>query len=217
MNTATSTWKTLTDSRRPLLFELFWPATAGNVAWSFYTVLVKGWGHLSAQDMSSLLVLALLSLYLAFNWLRAREHDVGAWYFWADFMHTATIILFSIALTEGKRWAPFALAAIFGVTVVGHWTNAWKSARPENAPRLPLGLANAVGIAVLVGFYCGVHADHQHWMMPASVTAVLASWLLVRVYMNRKYKPRIPKQVEEAAKLRETIREIVSQVLAQPK
>lgn len=217
MNTATSKWKILTDSRGPLLFELFWPATAGNVAWSFYTVLVKGWHDISAEYISSLLVLALLSLYLASNWLRAREHDVGAWYFWADFMHTATIILFSIALTEDKPWAPLVLVAMFSVTVVGHMTNAWKSARPEGAPWWPLALANAVGIAVLFGFYRCVHVDDRHWMMPASVAAVLAFWLLVRIYLNTNYTPRIPRREEEAAKQRKMIREIVSQVLKESK
>jgi hypothetical protein len=187
-------WQTVVSSRQRILFDLFWPATAGNVAWSFYTVLVQGSGSSLATYLSALMVLALMSLYLAANWLRTAEHDVDAGYFWGDAAHTGTIIFFSIALTMGKPWAPLALAAMFAVTVLGHVSNAWQAARPRNAPAWPLACANALGLVVLGGFWWLAPESHRHWMMPASLAAVLAAWLGVRSYWDghpERFAPRI--------------------------
>jgi hypothetical protein len=211
-------WQTVVSSRQRILFDLFWPATAGNVAWSFYSVLVKAIGSAPAPYASALVVLALMSLYLAANWLRTAEHDVDAGYFWADAAHTGTIILFSIALTEGKPWAPLALAAMFAVTALGHASNAWRATRPEGAPAWPLVCANALGLVVMACGWWLVPEAQRQWTLPAALAAVLVAWLGVRSYWERhpeRFKPRARARQKQAEAQEATIRRIVEEILTE--
>jgi hypothetical protein len=55
-----------------LFQDLIWPAAAGNVAWSFFSIAV-GEEWFPPLTRARLTVLLLLAVYLAVDWMRTAE------------------------------------------------------------------------------------------------------------------------------------------------
>jgi len=73
MNPSQNTLARMTRSAVTHLFQdLIWPAAAGNVAWSFFTMAV-GEKWLDPGVPARLLVIFLLAIYLGVDWMRTTD------------------------------------------------------------------------------------------------------------------------------------------------
>lgn len=186
---------------RDLFFNLFWPAMAGNVAWSFFSLLVdNGWsGDESVRPR--LVVLGLIAWYMAHEWSRNQERndDVYPTYWIFDAALLATTVMFALAAEAGHQRLELLLVVILVVIVAGHiigawmekerdtdsnefvdWKKRWKSTWPM---RIALALANAVGFVALCGIPRGgwVQSD---WTPAVAVACVLIAWYVVTFVIN---------------------------------
>lgn len=162
---------------KKLFQDLIWPAAAGNVAWSFFTVAIgEDWSCRSVG--ARLIVLSLLALYLALDWLYIgsadgqRKRD----YWIADGILVAAIVVFAIAAQLEKTWLEIALAVVFGVAIGGHLLGAWESGWRA---RGKLALINALGPTIIFGSHL-VFKQPYPWNLPTSLALVLTVWIYVR-------------------------------------
>ena len=100
------------------LNNIAWPAMAGNVAWSFFSVAIDpGCGGNTFPRLATLLVLAF---YLSAEWYRTRRVGVTSLGLCFDLFLVICIVWFAIA-TQANKGAPgFALVLILISVGIGH-------------------------------------------------------------------------------------------------
>lgn len=153
--------------------NLLWPAAAGNVAWSFFTLAIdKDWS--SGDVAARLFALFLLAIYLGVSWTifdDKKNHDPFYWIM--DGAHLITVVTFSIATQLGKDWLSISLLVLFSVTAFGHLCGAW-----HNKHNLKLSLTSFLGIVVVCGStYIGIEEPYN---LSLSIFLVLIAWGTVR-------------------------------------
>lgn len=172
----------LFSTERPLARQAFqdlvWPAVAGNVAWSFFTLLI-GPSPVPSDDPASLaervFVLFLLSGYLIGDWLRTHGENRPAFYWIFDGLHLTALTAFAIGAATGQDyiWLRCSLTALFGITAFGHAVGAF------GEHGFIYAAVNALGIPV--AWFANFDAP---WLspdgsqLPLAVIAVLVLWLL---------------------------------------
>jgi hypothetical protein len=160
--------------------DLVWPAVAGNVTWSFFTLLI-GPSPVPAGDPASLVerifVLLLLSGYLIGDWLRTHGENRPAFYWLFDGLHLTALTAFAIGAATGQDfiWLRWSLTALLGITAFGHALKAFGESRGR---RFAYAVANALGIPV--AWFANFEAP---WLspdgsqLPLAVLTVLVLWL----------------------------------------
>ena len=100
--------------------QLFWPALAGNVAWSLCSVVLAP-GASPTDIWSRFVALLLLAWYSWYGWLRfATIPYRRPSYYFADGIHLITLAAFAIATANHHPWTPYFLGAIFVVAGSGN-------------------------------------------------------------------------------------------------
>jgi len=169
-----------------LFQDLIWPAAAGNVAWSFFTIAI-GEDRLSPGVAARLSVIFLLAIYLAVDWLRTAETvtTLKPWFWIADAPLSASVVIFAIATQMNKPWLGNSLTALFLIGVVGHLVGAWEptgNVAYRSLKRLVLAGANAVGCIVLILI------GSSDWRLPIALASVLVLWFLARYVLISRLK-----------------------------
>jgi hypothetical protein len=163
---------------RTVFDNIFWPAAAGNVFWSFCNVVIDPQpGVLGVA--AKLVVLILFSIYLTISWLRFRvaqgDQTYVGWFF--DFLHLWAIVFAALATQITPEWLEALLVAYFFVTAMGHISGQWKLPEDERYLSLKLAAINASGIlALLVGGYFGLPDEIR---LPGSFALVFVLWLFL--------------------------------------
>jgi hypothetical protein len=179
MNPSQNTLARMTRSAVTHLFQdLIWPAAAGNVAWSFFTMAV-GEKWLDPGVPARLLVIFLLAIYLGVDWMRTTDtvKTLKGWFWIADAPHSASVVVFAIATQMNKSWLGGALAAMFVIGVIGHLIGAWEPTGTVNnlwRKRLILAVVNAAGLIPLILL------PQADWRLPVALGLVLVLWFPAR-------------------------------------
>ena len=174
-----------------LVHNVIWPAVAGNVLWSFLQVVADPniTGPTLWPRLASLL---LIGVYLSIDWVithNKRDH-INEKYGRFDMFLAASIATFAIATQFGTWWAPFALAMVFGVAVVGNWLGAWDlrdRASSCKARRAFTGI-NALG---LIGLGLLILMDPNEWyalwLTPVAILVVVVLYLCLREKITTRW------------------------------
>lgn len=184
---------------KPLFVNVFWPAAAGNVFWSFCTLIIdtlpddfdwKQFAWLLAFDfdidwgiIARLAVLICIAAYLAVNWIRvkiARDNiELKYWVF--DFVHLWTVIFAALTAYLNANFLEVFLAALFLWAVIGHLTGIFALGALNDEEKIKelrnsksLAGANALGLAVLLFHF---FAYENLLSAPLSILLVLVFWL----------------------------------------
>ena len=166
---------------------LVWPAAAGNVFWSFLTILVdRDNPNFAVEWWPRIVMLLILSGYLAFDWqneqydLKRRpeiEHSIGYWAF--DYVHILPIAAVAIMATTNASASDLSrvLMGLFTVTIIGHLLGAWETSWGY---RLSKAAANLAGLALLflVPFVA--------WRPVVALGTALAIWGVIEGVAYRK-------------------------------
>jgi len=157
-----------------LLFKnLVWPAIAGNVAWSFFSVAIGE--QLSCSVVARLTTLLLIAIYLMAAWVRDREAQSKLAYFTLDGIFAIAIATAAIATgaagTATSWTASGAVIAIFGVSALGHVFKVWDPQRPSRQRNL-LAAANGIGI-LIVAITAKTAPTFVLWSHVGGIAAVL--------------------------------------------
>lgn len=171
-------------SKMKLIFVgIFWPAAAGNVFWSFSTLVVmrSKAGSISECEIATLVALFLIAAYLAANWLNIsnlEDNDLRFRYFFFDWLHICSIVFFAIASQYFFESLETTLFIIFGISILGHLSKVWLPESDSKNIRWDLVAVNAVGpIILLLNKYIWTF---DPWALPASISFVLLFWAIVR-------------------------------------
>lgn len=170
------------SERTTRLFDhLLWPAAAGNVAWSFFNVLVTHDGpwHVFVAQLATL---GLLAWYLFINWRRSEVLDykaAGYWFF--DGIHLVTVVLFAIVTAEIYDISRWLLMAVLGWAALGHAVGAFDRVADEPViVRCKRVGANGLGIALILS---SILIPELAWLAPPlAVVLVLVVWGFVKGY-----------------------------------
>lgn len=148
---------------KKLLQNVVWPAVAGNVAWSFFSVLLTGaWS--SGDFYARLVALLFGAIYLGADWLYFEwVGNVRSNYaIWFEGASATLITLFAIAIAQepARSWVDLVLVAIFLTSTVGLLFGAWgngKNARAHSTTTLIV--LNTIGI-----LWVGLPALGNWWL-----------------------------------------------------
>jgi hypothetical protein len=156
--------------------QLFWPAVAGNVAWSLCSVVISP-GQEHTEILPRFSALLLLSWYAWYSWLQfATIPYRPRSYYFMDALHLITLSAFAIATGNHHPYMAYFLAAIFLVAGFGHLFGSFDRSPDEKCcVRLKRAGANTVGVIVLCfGQYLGA------WDVPLALLLVLIFWWKVQ-------------------------------------
>lgn len=171
---------------KELFTELLWPAVAGNVLWSFFSIIVcTNW---SGYDWARLLMLFFLLIYLILSWYRSKnlEHGCGSRIF--DAIHLVTIIVFAIAIYNERSWIDLSLASIFCITMLGHFFGVWKEPKDKPYHRKILASVSLLGfLSSICIFFCSPEQTNP-WSLVVTLGLVLVIWGVVRTIINKEQK-----------------------------
>lgn len=164
--------------------NVFWPAAAGNVFWSFWTVLIQG---SLCKNWPTLVFLILLASYLSLEWLIAKD-DADPPLFRVVIFDIAYLWAVSISAVAAagppSRYLLGGLLAAFVIAGIGYPAGAFpdKEMDKKACGRWLSGAANIVGAALLVWLWC---AGLRYSLVAAmSFTAVLVACVFIQ------WKPR---------------------------
>jgi hypothetical protein len=161
------------------LFEsVFWPAAAGNVFWSFASLLVENKVQLTVPSTwGSGVLLLLLSLYLSVEWLRnySRIPDDVALSFWAfDWLHICAVVAVALSAALKPSLLPATSAVFFAITAVGHFAGVWKQTETAKCGHVTSAVINIVGAPIaLSGLALPCISS---WSPAIAFATVLALW-----------------------------------------
>ncbi len=173
------------DTFLRLFQELLWPAVAGNVLWSFFSLWLDAYfpGDASANPnlenaLARLWVLALLGIYLCYDWIRMLQGNRNEYAWIADLPHAACITVFSLMVQSGRNQMTLALVALLIITGIGHLTTLWesKTQQPCGCRRLALAAINFAGAGSASAF----EDIPGRWNLPIAMLVVLIPWFVLR-------------------------------------
>lgn len=168
-----------------LLKTLIWPAVAGNVAWSFFTVLIQEGIHFPAC-FGRLSALLLLSIYLIIIFIRSQEGKGEL----IDILHSVSIILCAISIQANLPAMDAYLILFFAIAALGHWLGRWipdQVSSKKNWRKALVGSIHLLGILICLFLPKFINNTH-HINLSASLFVVLVLWLLLRDYIYLKWK-----------------------------
>lgn len=172
-----------------LFNSLVWPAVAGNILWSLFSLLI---GASPSVDNPGprIVVLVLLGAYLCFDWIRmeasSNHRKPLAWI--ADLPHAVSVTVFALAtasktepdVSSVANWLNASLACVLAITAVGHLTTLWelRHQKPCGCRRFCLVAINLVGLGTIyIASDCG--PEQTLWNLPIAMVVVLLPWLII--------------------------------------
>jgi hypothetical protein len=174
-----STW---TDK---LFSGLIWPAIAGNIAWSFFSVLLDPLPDFRApvdwQTVGRLVMLAFLAIYLMMAWDPDEPvHRRTPSYYIMDGLCAVGFAVLAVATPRDKTpaltyelWLNFALIGIFVIIGIGHLAKVWRPCANDDC-RQYLGMANLFGAIIVGTSFC---KDLEPYVLrPIAIGMVVTVW-----------------------------------------
>lgn len=118
---------------KEFLDKLAWPAVAGNVSWSFVSLILGG---CSLEVIPRALSLLVFSIYPFAEWyrteIRAKKKNSGSSVkslgLYLDALLAILVVWFAIATQNGNFSSAYALIGFLGVVAIGHGLGAWPPA-----------------------------------------------------------------------------------------
>ncbi|PTT87300.1 hypothetical protein DBR45_60480 [Pseudomonas sp. HMWF031] len=161
---------------RDFLKEIAWPAMAGNVAWSFFSVAIDpGCGGNTFPRLATLLALAF---YLSAEWYRTRRVGTTSLGLFFDLFLVICIVWFAIA-TQANKGAPgFALVLILTAVGIGHLCSVWPPTG-EGKGNIEFGRVNVL-IAAVLSIALLISSSWQSWIIFLAMSTVLIAWWILR-------------------------------------
>lgn len=167
--------------QKKVLYQLVWPAVAGNVAWAFFTLLYTEAG---AQIYERLALLFLIALYLGMEWTysvgRKSKNKPLSWI--ADAVLAVAIVWLAISAENGSSPGIYPLLFVFVTSAASHGVDAWtplNTTRKLSARKSWLYLnIGAVTIAL-----SGAMVEGNPWglNLVASLALVVGVWWFARM------------------------------------
>lgn len=163
-----------------LFQNLIWPAVAGNVAWSFFTVAInESWNTPGVIERIS--VLLLLAIYLATDYTSIAVERLKPFYWIADAFHAISMIVFALATQFNESWLNESLIALFIIAACGHLSGLWEPndciIKKKWLNRLLLVGMNFIGIILTIVFSIIVF-DNTQWNLPIAFFTVIILWFI---------------------------------------
>lgn len=100
--------------------DLVWPALAGNIIWSVFSILVENVDNL-LPALFRFLALIVLGVYVTYTY---KKYDEGKGHPF-DYFHAAAIIAFAIAVQANSGLMEWFISVLFGSAALGHWFGPW--------------------------------------------------------------------------------------------
>jgi hypothetical protein len=176
-------------SIKTLFQGLLWPAIAGNVVWSFFTVLFeKDIAFNSINTWSRVFSLALIATYLCLEWLHnyeAMPETIPRSFWIFDVIHLLTITLCTFSIAMRVEFLGFFAASFFLGNAIGHISGAWgfSYANPKNG-RLHAAIQFCAAVLMLG---LSIYDSGSLWHFPVIGFAVFVIWMfLERDDIDRK-------------------------------
>lgn len=189
----------------PKLFQyVIWPAVAGSVAWSFFTVLVMESSH-EERFWPKLVALFAIGVYLAFDWVSTESFfgKINPTYWIADAFLAPATAVFAIATEKAiDSWAKWAIGIAFVGAIIAHLFGAW-DLKDEGTPkktwkdrwkdgwknRIALAVINFIGVALLLIGGCISH-QNSLWVTPISIASVVFFYMIYVLIKGFRRHPK---------------------------
>lgn len=160
---------------------LVWPAAAGNVLWTFLSLLLDPATQDDSPRKSQLAALSVLSLYLLFNWTwRAPQNFPRLRVLAFDLAHVMSICFCAIAVYYNSPWAEYSLLMVFFIAGSMHLAKASQNSSGSTALRLKFACANALGILIIIAG-CLTTGGPNPWLWSLAMAAALLAWIYLKV------------------------------------
>lgn len=176
----------MSNSFNKFLKDVAWPAAAGNVAWSFATIMIDS--KLCKSAIPFLLILFILIVYLSCQWIKNLDtaNTPKTWGQLLELFLVISIVVFAISLeSSAKSNIPthseipaWSLFSIFLITTVGHLSGAWPP-NGEGAGNIKFGLCSLIATFVVL-FFNLQSSILNPWLILACLICVLIFWLIFR-------------------------------------
>jgi hypothetical protein len=175
----------MTRGRKEYFDQLVWPAAAGNVAWSVFTIALDA-AHRPTDFLARIALLLLLAVYLSVEWVRQGASGASDQYGWFSALHIVGLIVISIAAAVGldPKSLGWALAILLAITAAGHAFGVWGGTA---ADRGWLAFSNAVGPIVLWAASVLHYLPQSLTPVPVAAGATLTMWLVARFVIIPKF------------------------------
>lgn len=165
--------------QRIVLQQLVWPAVAGNVAWSFFTLMLVGNGP---QRFERLVLLFLLALYLGTEWSHSynQSHELKKASWLGDAVLASAIAMLAIAAQDGSRKGFWFLLFVFVASAGAHWYGAWT---PSNGRRRWTAKHSWFVLnffAVLIAGLWSSDCNQWGWNLVIAEALVILCWFFAR-------------------------------------
>ncbi|MGN6153711.1 MAG: hypothetical protein ACTHOH_17160 [Lysobacteraceae bacterium] len=156
------------DALARLSREVLWPAVAGNVLWTFFSLMLDA---PLAHGGADLLALGLLAIYLCANWLRHADHrDDSARFVWFDVLHSLAICIVALAIySRNPHFSPTAaMAMLLAILMLTHATGAATHgrSRKDRVAGFLMGMAGLIALAIPCA-----------WNIPLAMGVTLLVWV----------------------------------------
>jgi hypothetical protein len=184
------------DLPRQVFANIFWPAAAGNVFWSFCSLWID-WIDPETPEINfwpRLTLLLIFSIYLTLGWMRFTQDRtiLDPKYCTYEFGHLVLLVFCALATQRYQEaLGPFLIAYFVWMTL-GHWREGWKLS-DEKYPRKSLVIVHVIGLLIVllgvfgVGFFRWFGVDMprsffegsspwKDWTVPGSFALALLLW-----------------------------------------
>ncbi|WP_047528808.1 hypothetical protein [Pseudomonas sp. 11/12A] len=158
------------------LNNIAWPAMAGNVAWSFFSVAIDP--GCEGNTFPRLATLLALAFYLSAEWYRTKKGGATSLGLCFDLFLVICIVWFAIAIQANKGAPGFALVLILTAVGIGHLCSVWPPIG-EGKGNIEFGRVNIL-IAVVLSIALQVSSSWQSWIIFFAMSTVLVAWWILR-------------------------------------
>lgn len=166
---------------RTLIDDLLWPAAAGNIVWSLYSLIDLGISE-NKFDLEIALrfsIVFLIACYACAYWIRGQEKPV--WRRPFKFLHLATLTTTAVALHLRPEFSGLFFTLFFGVNVIAHsHTLTYSDIENPDKWRTKYMLGfNTIGLlcGLLPRLICGSYS--LCWMLIGILAPVIA-WIFYK-------------------------------------
>ncbi|MEZ0129437.1 hypothetical protein AB9T88_06540 [Flavobacterium sp. LBUM151] len=166
-----------------LFQNLIWPAVAGNVAWSFFSILISDFPTKDNFTFTRLILLLLLAIYLGDDWIvTEKEADNLKDLYWiGDSFHAVAITILSLSIYSNKEGIMFwASISVLVIPIIAHLCGCWELKNDTGKKlRKRIGLSSIAGIGLIV-FLSTYFLIDEKFSYLISIFAIVIPWFLLR-------------------------------------
>lgn len=180
-----------------LMQSVIWPAVAGNIIWSFLSLLIDTDNGFDSYRISRLLILLLLSIYLILDWLNVERchHELKKNYWIVDFLLAISIAFFALSVQykdeyADVHWLDISLTVVYLLVLFGHSMENWvpdlNAINHEKYVQYKGKIGAQIGakvfniiVAIIIIWQAYFNFPIQlksPWNLPASLSYVLLVW-----------------------------------------